>query len=101
MRLSEAFEIDSEATEKGIRYVTVGHKTPQSLRRVPLPAGVLAHLPKAITKPLFQGREPAASQRLNRYLRAVGVADMCKVIHSVGHRAKDRHRPEGGPLELQ
>jgi integrase len=81
--------------------VIVGHKTPQSLRRVPLPAGVLAHLPKAITKPLFKGGEPAASKRLNRYLRDVGVADTRKVIHSLRHRAKDRLRAEGCPLDIQ
>ena len=46
MRLSEAFEIDSEDKERGVRYVMVGKKTEQSLRRVPLPATVLPHLPK-------------------------------------------------------
>ena len=40
MRLSEAFEIDGEMKERGVRYVIVGKKTEQSLRRVPLPAGV-------------------------------------------------------------
>src|SRR6266550_5121772 len=39
MRLSEAFEIDGELKERGCRYVIVGKKTEQSLRRVPLPAG--------------------------------------------------------------
>ena len=34
MRLSEAFEIDSAEKENGIRFVTVGKKTAQSLRRV-------------------------------------------------------------------
>src|SRR5207248_2786321 len=34
MRLSEAFEINSEATERGCRYVIVGAKTEQSKRRV-------------------------------------------------------------------
>ena len=29
MRLSEAFEIDGELTERGVRYVVVGHKTEQ------------------------------------------------------------------------
>ena len=29
MRLSEAFEIDGEAKERGVRYVIIGHKTPQ------------------------------------------------------------------------
>ena len=41
MRLSEAFEIDGEEKERGVRYVMVGKKTEQSLRRVPLPAAVL------------------------------------------------------------
>jgi hypothetical protein len=38
MRLSEAFEINSELKECGVRYVVIGHKTEQSKRRVPLPA---------------------------------------------------------------
>src|SRR3954454_3981211 len=38
MRLSEAFEIDGEMKERGCRYIIVGSKTSQSLRRVPLPA---------------------------------------------------------------
>jgi integrase len=101
MRLSEAFEIDGEATEKGIRYVIVGHKTEQSKRRVPLPAGVLKHLPKPISGPLFKGGEPAASKRLNRFLREVGIADTRKVAHSLRHRAKDRLRAEGCPLDIQ
>ena len=48
MRLAEAFEIDGEHIERGIRYVIVGTKNEQSLRRVPLPASVLPHLPKSI-----------------------------------------------------
>src|SRR5665213_1556476 len=35
VRLSEAFEIDGEEKERGVRYVIVGRKTEQSLRRVP------------------------------------------------------------------
>jgi integrase len=63
MRLSEAFEIAEEKKERGVRYVIVGQKTPQSKRRVPLPADVLAHLPKAIKGRLFDGTESAASTR--------------------------------------
>ena len=74
MRLSEAFEIDGEEKERGVRYVIVGKKTEQSLRRVPLPAAVLPHLPKSITGPLFdrsKNADPsdAASKRLNQILR--------------------------------
>ena len=36
-----------------MRYVIVGKKTEQSLRRVPLPAAVLPFLPKSIKGPLF------------------------------------------------
>jgi hypothetical protein len=57
MRLSEAFEIDREMKERGCRYVIVGRKTGQSERRVPLPAGVLTHLPKAIKGRLFAGTD--------------------------------------------
>jgi integrase len=101
MRLSEAFEIDGEATERGIRYVIVGHKTEQSKRRVPLPAGVLRHLPEVIKGQLFDGTEAAGSKRLNRFLRDVGITDPRKVVHSLRHRAKDRLRAEGCPLDLQ
>jgi integrase len=99
MRLSEAFEIDSEATERGVRYVVTGHKTEASLRRVPLPAGVLPYLPKKIAGPLFAG--PAASKRLNRFLDAVGIVDPAKTLHSLRHRAKDRLRSAGCPLDVQ
>ena len=97
MRLSEAFEIDGELKERGCRYVVVGKKTEQSLRRVPLPAGVLTHLPKAIKGPLFAGTEAAASKRLNRFLNDVGIADPRKVVHSLRHRAQDRLRAAGCP----
>jgi integrase len=46
MRLSEAFEIDGEMKERGCRYIIVGRKKSQSLRRVPLPAAVLPLLPR-------------------------------------------------------
>ena len=46
MRLSEAFEINSELKERGVRYVVIGHKTEQSKRRVPLPANVLPYCPR-------------------------------------------------------
>jgi site-specific recombinase XerD len=44
MRLSEAFEIAGEKIEQDVRYIIIGSKTPQSLRRVPLP-GSLATRP--------------------------------------------------------
>ncbi len=101
MRLSEAFEIDSEATEKGCRYVIVGRKTKQSLRRVPLPTAVLEYLPKTIKGPLFTSKykDPvdAASKRLNRFLDDCGIKDPRKVIHSLRHRAQDRLRAAGCP----
>jgi hypothetical protein len=51
-RLSEAFQIDGEATELGMRYVIIGRKTDASQRRLPLPANLLAHLPTKIEGPL-------------------------------------------------
>jgi integrase len=125
MRLSEAFEIgqtikvkvkvkingewtyelreqvNGDATEQGVRYVIVGHKTPQSERRVPLPAGALPYLPKAIKGPLFTGGAPAASKRLNRYLRDIGITDPRKVLHSLRHRAQDRLRAAGCPEDIR
>src|SRR5258707_6328085 len=66
MGLSAAFEIDGEMKERGCRYIIVGRKTSQSLRRVPLPAAVLPFLPRKIEGLLFPGDPRAGSQRLNR-----------------------------------
>ncbi len=101
MRLSEAFEITSEAKERGVRYVIVGHKTEQSKRRVPLPAGVLAHLPKVVKGQLFGDNPAAASKRLNRFLRDIGIVDLRKVVHSLRHRAQDRLRAAGCPQDVR
>ena len=101
MRLSEAFEIDGELKERGARYVIVGKKTPQSKRRVPLPAVVLPYLPKAIKGPLFQGGAKPASKRLNRFLRDIGITDPRKVVHSLRHRAQDRLRAAECPQDIR
>jgi len=101
MRLSEAFEIDGEAKERGVRYVIIGHKTPQSRRRVPLPANVLSYLPEAIRGKLFNGSPAAASKRLNRFLNEIGIADRRKVIHSLRHGAQDRLRAAGCPQDIR
>ena len=101
MRLSEAFEIDGELKERGCRYVIVGKKTEQSLRRVPLPAGVLTHLAESIKGPLFQGDARAASKRLNRFLNEIGIIDRRKVVHSLRHRAQDRLRAAGCPEDCR
>jgi integrase len=101
MRLSEAFEIDGEMKEHGCRYVIVGHKTPQSHRRIPLPAAVLPYLPKVIHGPLFAGGTPAASKRLNKFIRRIGIVDKSKVVHSLRHRAQDRLRAAGCPVDYR
>lgn len=105
IRISEAFEIKSEETERGCRFVMVGHKTPQSLRRVPFPTAVLPFLPKSIRGPLFKrdAADPAdaASKRLNRFLRECGVADKAKVIHSFRHRAADQLRAAECPQDIR
>jgi integrase len=105
MRLSEAFEIDGEQKEGGVRYVFVGKKTAQSLRRVPLPAAVLPYLPKTITGPLFKSnyKDPAdaASKRLNKFLDECGIVDKHKVVHSFRHRAQDRLRAAGCPEDIR
>lgn len=93
MRRGEAFEIDSEKTEDGIRYCMVGTKTPQSLRRIPFPKDLLPHLPQKITKPLIIGRKDSASKRLREFLREIGIADSDKApMHSFRHRAAQRLR---------
>ena len=102
LRLSEAFQIDGELKERGCRYVIVGKKTDQSLRRVPLPATVLPYLPKLIKGPLFEGNASAASKRLNRFLNDdCGIVDPRKVVHSLRHRAQDRLRAAGCPEDTR
>jgi integrase len=101
MRLSEAFEIDSEMKERGCRYVIIGKKTPQSHRRVPFPAAVLPYLPNVIKGPLFAGGTPAASKRLNKFIRRIGIGDKGKVLHSLRHRAQDRLRAAGCPVDYR
>jgi hypothetical protein len=71
-------------------------------------------LPKVITGPLFASDVAerfsdktikrlarAASKRLNRFLCDIGITDRRKVVHSLRHRAKDRARAVGCPLEIQ
>jgi integrase len=106
MRISEAFEIDGEDKERTVRYVMVGKKTAQSLRRVPLPAAVLPYLPKPINRSLFdraRNVDPsdAASKRLNRFLDDCGIVDKRKVIHSFRHRAADRLRAAECPEDIR
>jgi integrase len=101
MRLSEAFQIEGESKEHGVRYVFVGSKTEASKRRVPLPALVLPYLPKSIKGPLFTGSAPAASKRLNRFLNDCGIVDPRKVVHSLRHRAQDRLRAAGCPQDVR
>jgi integrase len=101
MRLSEAFEINNELKERGVRYVVIGHKTEQSKRRVPLPAGVLPYLPPTIMGPLFHHGSRSASKRLNRFLNDCGIVDPRKVIHSLRHRAQDRLRAAGCPTDVR
>jgi integrase len=100
-RLGEAFQIDGEATERGVRYVVIGSKTEASQRRVPLPADMLAHLPKKIVGPLFTGDTRAASTRLNRFLDECGLTDPSIVVHSLRHRAADRLRAYECPIDIR
>jgi integrase len=102
MRLAEAYQIKVEHRERGVRYVIVGSKTEQSLRRVPLPADVLSYLPKSIKGALFNGAGPrAASKRLNRFLNDIGIDDPRKVIHSLRHRAADKLRAACCPTDVR
>lgn len=43
----------------------------------------------------------AASKRLNRFLDDIGIADVCRVIHSLRHRAQDRLRTAGCPEDVR
>jgi integrase len=101
MRLGEAFQIDSEQTEREIRYCVVGTKTEASRRRLPFPADLLPHLPKKITGPVFTGNVKAASKRLNDFLDDCGLIDPSIVIHSLRHRAADRLRAYECPVDIR
>jgi integrase len=108
MRLSEAFHIREEFQELGQRYVIVGSKTDQSQRRVPLPEAALPYLPAKIRGPQFTSKPADTSKRLNRFLRRSGITspdpstgEERKVLHSLRHRAKDRLRAMGCPLDIQ
>jgi len=106
-RLGEAFQIDGEATERGVRYVLIGSKTEASKRRVPLPADVLPYLPDKIVGPLFASvpsielAAKAASKRLNDFLDEVGLTDPGLVVHSLRHRAADRLRAHECPVDIR
>jgi integrase len=93
MRRGEAFEIDREQTENGIRFVTIGTKTPHSLRRIPFPADLLPHLPPKITGQLIPGRMDSAGKRLKKWLNEIGITEPDKApMHSFRHRAAQRLR---------
>jgi integrase len=94
MRLGEAFHIKREEPNNGgPRFVWVGNKTDNSLRRVPFPKSVLPYLPTEIDGPLFTGDPKATSRRFTEFLReTVGIKDPKKVLYSLRHRAKDRAR---------
>jgi integrase len=94
MRLSEAFQITKEEPHNGEpRFVWIGNKTENSLRRVPFPKSVLPYLPAKISSPLFEGTPSAASHRFTEFLRdTVGIKEPKKVLYSLRHRAKDRAR---------
>jgi integrase len=96
MRRGEAFEINREQIENGIRFVTIGTKTPQSLRRVPFPADLLPYLPPKITGQLIPGRMDTAGKRLRVWLTEIGITDPDKApMHSFRHRAAQRLRAGG------
>jgi len=102
MRLSEAFQIAAEEPHNGgPRFVIVGNKTENSLRRVPFPKSVLPYLPAKITGPLFEGLPSSASHRFTEFLReTVGITDPKKVLYSLRHRAKDRLRDLDCPEKI-
>ena len=104
-KLEEREQVNEDKIERGVRYCIVGHKTEESLRRVPFPAAVLPYLPKTIKEPLFPrtAKDPAdaASKRLNRFLDDIGIDDRAKVIHSFRHRAQDRLRAAECPQDIR
>jgi integrase len=102
VRRGEAFEIDCEEIEDGIRFVTIGTKTPQSLRRIPLPADLLPYMPPKITGQLIAGRMDSAGKRLREWLGEIGITDPDKApMHSFRHRAAKRLRAAGVPEDVR
>jgi integrase len=105
MRRSEAFQITGEQCEGGVRFVIVGEKTAQSMRRVPLPESLLTDLPTKITAPLFGPNTDMnidrTGKRLLRWLRDAGIQGHDKTIHSFRHRAQDKLRAAGCPLDIR
>ncbi len=106
LRRGEAFEIDREYVEDGIRYCQIGTKTPQSLRRLPFPKDLLPHLPKKINGQLLTGRQDSAGKRLRAFLEEIGIINGhdgrdIAPMHSFRHRAKNRSRRAVPDAELR
>lgn len=91
MRLGEAMSIETEQKERGtnIRYVEVGTKTESSERGVPIPLDI--GMPSEISGKLFSGSTPAASKRLNRFIKDClkDAEEKNLVVHSLRHRMAD------------
>jgi integrase len=101
MRREEAYNLASEKTERGIRYVTIRNgKTAQSSRRVPLPDALLPYLPAKISEPLFSPHLTDEVDRKKdlknlgrevlRQMKRIGVET--PGLHTLRHRAKDQLR---------
>jgi len=101
-RRGEAFEIDHEETENGIRFVTIGADKGVAKRRVPFPKDLLPYLPKKITGQLITGRMDTAGKRLKKWLHEIGITDDDKApMHSFRHRAAKRMRAAGIPEDVR
>lgn len=101
MRLSEANSIEREYMEGDIRYVIVGTKNEQSIRRVPLPSAVLPLLPARINGPLFSRDPKRNSSDMNRWLKRAGIHSKFSTQHSLRHRAQDRLREAECPQDVR
>jgi integrase len=112
LRRGEAFEIDREEIEDGIRFCMIGTKTPHSQRRVPFPADLLPYLPEKITGQLIPGRMDSAGKRLRKWLIEFGViteigesddddTEDKAPMHSFRHRAAKRLRAAGVPEDVR
>jgi integrase len=90
MRRGEAYSISAERTVDGLRCVTVGTKTEQSLREIPLPVDLLPHLPARITGPLFTKDLKNLGRETLRSIRRLGIENPDACLHGLRHRAADR-----------
>ena len=103
MRRGEAFEIDREEKESGIRFCDDRDQDAAIAAASPLSGPTCCRtLPKKITGQLIPGRMDTAGKRLREWLTDIGITDPDKApMHSFRHRAAQRMRAAGVPEDVR